>query len=208
MGNSDREVRIPNLRRGLPFGGASWPGPTATSTSMDAAPSPARSRPAPRSARSPRGSGGIPRRIHREAGPRPLPRRRPGLLRLLPPDRPGLGAPAPAAAPQAGGRRGLARARHRAPGGRLVAPADRRTAQAGSGRRDGRLPQDHLLARLRAGGPRRRPLPPPAQGAPPARVPPRPKAATAPRSRASAGFRTGRWRSRTGRAWGTGRPTC
>ena len=56
-----REVRIPNLCRGLPFGGASWPGPTASSTSMSAAPSSASSRPAPRSARSPRGSAVIPR---------------------------------------------------------------------------------------------------------------------------------------------------
>ena len=53
-----REVRIPNLCRGLHLGGAFWPGPTATSTSMNAAPSSASSRPANPSARSPGGSAG------------------------------------------------------------------------------------------------------------------------------------------------------
>src|SRR3954449_4006456 len=51
-----REVRIPNLPKGLHLGGAFWPGPTASSTSMNAAPSSVWSRPAPRSARSPSGS--------------------------------------------------------------------------------------------------------------------------------------------------------
>ena len=40
-----------------------------------------------------------------------------------------------------------------------------------------RLPRDHLPPRLRAGGPRGGPLPPPAEGAPPAREPLRPPAA-------------------------------
>ena len=40
------------------------------------------------------------------------------------------------------------RARRRAPEGRPVAAADRRSAQAGGGWRDGRLPRDHLPARL------------------------------------------------------------
>src|SRR4051794_25501292 len=51
-----REVRIPDLPKGLHLGGAFWPGPTASSTSMNAAPSSVWSRPAPRSARSPSGS--------------------------------------------------------------------------------------------------------------------------------------------------------
>ena len=72
------------------------------------------------------------------AGAQPLPRRRPRVLRLLPPERPGPGAPTPAASPQAGRRRGLARARDRAPEGRLVAAADRRPAQAGARRTAGR----------------------------------------------------------------------
>src|SRR5690242_10244624 len=98
------------------------------------------------------------------AGPEPLPRRRPRLLRLLPPERPGPRPPTPAARSQAGRRRGVAHPRGRAPGGRLVAAADRRQAQAGRGGRwaDG-LPRDHPPPRPRAGGPRGRPLPPPAE---------------------------------------------
>jgi transposase, IS30 family len=53
---------------------------------------------------------------------------------------------------------------------------DRRQAQAGAGWRACRLPRDHLPARLRAGGPRGRPLPSPAQGAPAAGQPLRPQA--------------------------------
>src|SRR4029078_10893077 len=49
------------------------------------------------------------------AGPRPLPRRRPRLLRLLPPERPGPRPPTPTATSHAGGRRGVAHARDRAP---------------------------------------------------------------------------------------------
>src|SRR3954447_18031367 len=55
-----REVRIPNLPKGLHLGGASWPGPTASSTSTSDAPSSASSRPAPPWARSPPGSGDPP----------------------------------------------------------------------------------------------------------------------------------------------------
>ena len=82
--------------------------------------------------------------------------------------------------------------------------AGRLKRERGGRRADG-LPRDHLPPRLRPGGPRGRPLPPPAQGAPPARVPLRPPAPRRLRSRASAGSRTGRWRSRTARASGTGR---
>jgi hypothetical protein len=56
-----REVRIPNLPKGLHLGGAFWPGPTVTSTSMSVAPCSASSRPAGRSARSPSGSAATPR---------------------------------------------------------------------------------------------------------------------------------------------------
>src|SRR3954464_13851567 len=55
-----REVRIRNLPKGLHLGGASWPGPTASSTSTSDAPSSASSRPAPPWARSPPGSGDTP----------------------------------------------------------------------------------------------------------------------------------------------------
>src|SRR3954452_3625290 len=111
------------------------------------------------------------------AGPRPLPRRRPRLLRLLPPERPRPRPPTPAARSQAGGRRGLAHPRDRAPEGRLVAAADRGASPARGGRRADGLPRDHLPARLRPGGPRGRPPPPPAQGPAAAREPPRPQAA-------------------------------
>src|SRR3954452_19449583 len=74
--------------------------------------------------------------VHRlpRTRPEPLPRRRPGLLRLLPPERPGPGAPTPTAASEARGRRGLARARHRAAGGRLGAAAGPRGRPGNRGR--------------------------------------------------------------------------
>src|SRR3954454_11358437 len=164
-----REVRIPNLCRGLPFGDAL--GPDLPSDRCRRAPHPLppdRGPPARRRDRRP----ARPPPVHdlSRAGSQPLPRRRSRVLRLLPPERPGPGSTAPAAAAQAGRRRGLARARHRAPEGRLVAAADRRPAQAGSGQPGFRLPRDHLPARLRAGGPRGRPLPSPAEGSPPARI--------------------------------------
>src|SRR3954464_9278995 len=147
---------------------------------------PARPRPAthplpPRRGPHPRGrdrrpARATPRHHLPRAGPEPLPRRRPRLLRLLPPERPGPGAATPAAASEARHRPRPAGARGRAAQGRLVAAADRWQAQAGSGRRDGRLPRDHLPPRLRPGGPRGGPLPPPAQGAPPTWEPPRPPA--------------------------------
>ena len=65
----------------------------------------------------------------------PLPRRRPRVLRLLPPHRPGPGASTPAASPQAGRRRCPAGARGRAAQGRLVAAADRGAAGSGKSRR-------------------------------------------------------------------------
>src|SRR3954449_4847740 len=173
MGGFYREVRIPNLCRGLPFGdalGPDLPPPRPRRASHPLPPGQGphpgrRDRPAAR-----------PPPVHHppRAGARPLPRRRPRLLRLFPPERPGPGAPTPAAPPQAGRRRWLARARHRAPEGRLVASTNSRQAQAAGGRRGVGLPRDHLPPRLRAGGPRGRPLPSPARGAPPARVPLRP----------------------------------
>ena len=60
-----REVRIPDLCRGLPFGDAF----ARTYRQLDStndAPSSAWSRPAPRSARSPNGSAGIPSTLYRE----------------------------------------------------------------------------------------------------------------------------------------------
>src|SRR3954449_6058282 len=171
-----REVRIPNLCRGLPFGDALGP---------DLPP------PRPRRASHPLpyGRGPHPGRRDRPAArpppvhdpprarPQPLPRRRPRLLRLLPPERPGPRPPTPAARSQAGRRRGLAHPRDRAPEGRLVAAADRGAPPTRGGRRADGLPRDDLPPRLRAGGPGGQPPPPPAEGAPPAREPLRPTAA-------------------------------
>src|SRR3954451_9216910 len=170
-----REVRIPNLHRGLPFGDALGPDlppprPGATTHALPPGRGPHPGRRDRHAARPPP--------VHHLPGarPPPLPRRRPRVLRLLPPERPGPGAPTPAAPPQVGHERRAARARGRALGGRLVAPADRRPAQAGSGRRNGRLPRDHLPPRLRPGGPRGGPPPPPGQGAAATREPLRPQA--------------------------------
>src|SRR5215207_9751422 len=90
---------------------------------------------------------GLPR-----ARAQPLPRRRPRLLRLLPPDRPRSGPPASAATWEAGSRRRPAGARGRAARGRLVAAADRRAAPARGGRGARRLPRDDLPPRPRPGG--------------------------------------------------------
>src|SRR3954447_11148911 len=146
-----REVRIPNLCGDLPFGDALGPdlppprpGPTTHPVPARRGPHPGRrDRPAAR-----------PPPVHRlpRTRPEPLPRRRPGFLRLLPAERAGPGATAPAAAAQAGRRRGLARARHRAPEGRLVAATNSRQAQAAGGRRGVGLPRDHLPPRLRPEG--------------------------------------------------------
>src|SRR4051794_24772813 len=119
-----REVRIPNLCRGSPFGDAFGPDLLPPRPGPTPHPLPPRggAHPGRRDRRPAR-----PPPVHDlpRAGPEPLPRRRPGLPRLLPPERPGPGAPTPTAASEARGRRGLARARHRAAGGRLVAAADR-----------------------------------------------------------------------------------
>src|SRR3982750_4383811 len=98
-----REVRIPNLPKGLHLGGAFGPDLP-----------PPRPRPAPHPLPPGRGphAGGRDRRaarpppVHRlsRAGPEPLPRRRPRVLRLLPAERAGPGAPTPAAPPEAGRR--------------------------------------------------------------------------------------------------------
>src|SRR3954454_20628219 len=171
MGGFYREVRIPNLCGGLPFGDALGPDlpparPRGTTHPLppDRGPHPGRrDRRAARPAPVDRLPG---------AGPQPLPRRGSRVLRLLPPERPGPGAPTPATPSQAGHERRPARARGRPAQGWLVAAADRRPAEArAGGRRDGGLPRDHLPPRLRAGGPRGRPLPPPAEGPPPAREP-------------------------------------
>src|SRR3954449_9137752 len=174
MGGFYREVRIPNLCGDLPFGDALGPDLPPPRPRRASHPLPyGRGQPAGRRDRRtarPPSLDDPPR-----AGPEPLPRRRPRLLRLLSPERPGPGAAAPAAPPQAGRRRGLARARHRAPGCRLVAPADRRTAETGTGPSPG-LPRDDLAPRLRPRGPRGRPPPPPAQGPAAAWQPLRPPA--------------------------------
>src|SRR3954468_19532776 len=101
-----REVRIPNLCRGLPFGdalGPDLPPPRPRRASHPLPPGRGphpgrRDRPAAR-----------PPPVHHppRAGAQPLPRRRPRLLRLFPPERPGPGPPTPAAPPQAGRREGL-----------------------------------------------------------------------------------------------------
>src|SRR3954452_11894569 len=163
----------PQLLQGFAPRGRSWPGPIASSTSTH--PLPPRGSP-PADRRDRRAARPAPVHHLSGAGAQPLPRRRPGLLRLLPPERPGPGAPTPAATSEAGRRRRPAGARGRAAQGRLVAAADRRTAETGTGPSLG-LPRDDLPPRLRARGPGGRPVPPPAEGAPAARVPLRPEAA-------------------------------
>src|SRR5436305_5926091 len=103
-----REVRIPNLCRGLHLGGAFGPDLPPARPRRTTHPLPPHGSP-PADRRDRRAARAAP--VHHLSGarPEPLPRRRPRVLRLLPPDRPGPGAPTPAAPPQAGRRRGLAR---------------------------------------------------------------------------------------------------
>src|SRR5436309_1227985 len=97
VGGFYREVRTPNLCGGLPFGDALGPDlpPPRPRPASHLVP-PRRGPPAGWRDRGP----ARPPPVHRlpRAGARPLPRRCSRLLRLLPPERPGLGAPAPAAA--------------------------------------------------------------------------------------------------------------
>src|SRR4051794_23528779 len=127
-----REVRIPNLPKGLHLGGAF--GPDLPPPRPRPAPHPLPPGRGPHPGRRDRGPARPPP-VHRlsRAGPEPLPRRRPRGLRLLPPERAGPGAPTPAAPPEVGRRPRPARARDRALGGRRVAAADRRTAETGAG---------------------------------------------------------------------------
>src|SRR3954464_9366650 len=98
-----REVRIPDLCRGLPFGDALGPDLPPARPRPATYPLPARrgAHPGRRDRRPAR-----PAPVHDlpRAGAPPPPRRRPRVVRLLPPERPGPGAPPPAAPPQAGGR--------------------------------------------------------------------------------------------------------
>src|SRR3954451_16856550 len=127
-----REVRIPNLCEDLPFGDAL--GPELPPPRPGPAPYPLPPRRGPHPGRLDSGPARPPPFHHPPgAGAQPLPRRRPRVMRLLPPEGQGPGPPTPAAPPEAGRRPRPARARHRAPGGRLVAPADRRTAETGAG---------------------------------------------------------------------------
>src|SRR5215211_6573163 len=147
-----RGVRLPSLLRGLRVGdanGESLPPARPRRAAHPLPPDGGRS--AGRGDRRPARSAsldGLPR-----ARAQPLPRRRPRLLRLLPPDRPRSGPPASAATWEAGSRRRPAGARGRAARGRLVAAADRRAAPARGGRGARRLPRDDLPPRLRPGGP-------------------------------------------------------
>ena len=204
-----REVRIPNLSRGLHLGGAFWPGPTASSTSMNAAPSSASIE-----ARRPVGEiaerlGRHPSTIYRELGRNRFRDGDRGFCGYFPLNAQDL-------------------ARRRRQRGRKLAADEGLRAHVTERLKAGWSPQQ-IAGRLKRdeadggptvchetiyrhvygpGGPRGRPLPPPAEGAPAAREPLRPQAAQRLRSRASAGSRTGRRRSRTARASATGRPTC
>src|SRR3954451_9735420 len=98
-----REVRIPNLCGDLPFGDAL--GPDLPPPRPRPAPYPLPPRRGPHPGRRDRPAARPPSLDDPPgARPQPLPRRRPRLLRLLSPERPGPGAAAPATATQAGRR--------------------------------------------------------------------------------------------------------
>src|SRR5437763_15761447 len=123
-----REVRIPNLCRGLHLGGAFGPDLSPARPRRTTHPLPPHGSP-PADRRDRRAARPAPVHHLSGAGAQPLPRRGPRVLRLLPPERPGPRPPTPAATSQAGRRRRPAGARGRAAQGRLVAAADRRTAE-------------------------------------------------------------------------------
>src|SRR3954451_10750053 len=101
LGGFYREVRIPNLCRGLHLGGAFGPDLSPARPRRTTHPLPPHGSP-PAERRDRRAARPAPVHHPSGAGPQPLPRRGSRVLRLLPPERPGPGAPTPAATSEAG----------------------------------------------------------------------------------------------------------